>query len=324
MKYLKIVFIVYLYICSLTFQVNSKEISSKKYFFPAKDKYPSEFIFLIESLQTYDLKPLEKNTLTISVYVLDYLTSFISQDDLSFILKILIHKHILNIPPSNLGRTKSFKNPSAEIKNYLDLHDKKLHSFAKWFLYSLLKDFEDIDQSIYYSQANKSIKRPDKSDTTSKNKKINRKLKILSRVFGDMTSMTPDEIHIYLKDHMFSILKILSNNSWILGQFSQFKSISRKDLKFEKKYLTSFSLDTIDSQLPQDSILKKFLLTIPKKTGSKKAYNEALQWIPKEHDFMPKKFLFPKKDPNYVSPPKLPNPTDDWDKEYAELKLKGK
>ena len=144
---------------------------------------------------------------------------------------------------------------------------------------------------------------------------IDRKLSILSPWIDYILSHSNDSFNMMIRSNHLDILNRLALYSKLLIEHSTFKKLdkNRKELSFFKE-IKPQPEETIENKL--DQVISE-VENIKMKNDQKKE-KLAKAWMPSDKT---KKVignlppLYPKVDPNYKAPEKLPEPINDWNEE---------
>lgn len=270
---------------------------SKNFKIEASNKLPLEFIYLIRSYQIYDLTKKEEKSFKKMLSFYDRSFRKISKEEQYQIIKSQIYKNIINFLP--IYKNKKLDLDLKEIKEKMEKNLRSIVNdpFKRWLCSALIRDIDlfiknknsnknRIYYSLFYSWNN--------FFNNPLNQEVKDKLKALSK-----------NIMINLKNRLKDFLLISKNIS-----LTESKEIKIEEMVFFQIVEKVTSIEKKNSE--KKSRVLKILEPINEESlilpGTIKKEDE---WIPKDQkeniNTSP-----PEPDPNYVSPEKLPIPTNDW------------
>ena len=260
-------------------------------YIPIKEKTPSEFHHVIETLQTTNLYSAHKEEINSLIPQIDRALSSLANDDINTIIKSEIFKTLLTSP---LSSKRSLLSLSHKTTDDLYRLSQKIDSpFLSWFALSIHTDLKSLVLSPLFPHFKKKIK--------SGQGKWNSQMAIMKKKFSlllpwhDFLTTTPKE---QLIEKMYPLLlkclRQIHFKSIRYASLVPLHSPSQDELQYFKEKLSDKKNNPLDSLLnPIIENNKKIDLPEP-----------VDDWIPKKDDYT-KKLPSPTND-------WLPEPVDDW------------
>jgi hypothetical protein len=284
------------------------DINKRKFLVP-KSNLPVEINFLIQSLHMSKLSPIEKRILDQSLIKMDQAFEQLSKEEIFFIIKTEAYKSVLKNKPDLQIQKASYNK---KILNYFDSYIEKdaISPFAKWALYSIKSDLEELLESSLF--ATWLVRKKYNNPLDNKLRRLEKKLNLLLPWYEYIKMTEPKDFDAGLKDMMLSLLDKINLYTLQLLSYSSptpieisplrptFKFFEEREFDLEKK--TEF-VQTLEKVV--DSVLKdQKPVTLPTPVND---------WLPKDDGSLPENArAYPTPDPNYKAPEDLPKPVDDW------------
>lgn len=302
MKRISLIFILFL--------ISSMAASAKKYYSPSK-ALPSEFRFLVESIQTYDLNQDEKNFIKDQVIKLDNVLSVLKRREFFFLIKSEIYKGLLRHKPDFPLQDTSF-TPNI-ISSLQEILKKKedFKPFTRWLLAALISDLDQLFRSSVYPEFMRYRNLPNYSAGPDV-KRMQKKFELLLPWVEFTRLSGPKGLEEILKPVMLEVLALVTFYGKTTLDYSRFSAV---DIEIPKQKLVYFDYRIFNPKLDgQDFTLEEIIDSVLEKHKKSGLPLPVDDWTPREHDFANKKAPapIPTPDPDYKAPAKLPSPINDW------------
>lgn len=252
-----------------------------------KNKIPSEFNYLLESLQKTEFTPAEKRSLSSTLKELDAEFTLMTKEEIFLIIKGEIYKTVLTYHKGS-HETPLEEGQLEQLKKALLEKGPKLNAFALWLMIALKSDVEVLLNHPKISPLKVGAK--DKEQL-----RLKKKMSLITPWVQKFLSMEVDEFHNELRPIIWDIFNRIENSARLfvlVGRFEKSKDNEGKLSFFSlKDASTSETFPELDNWLRRQNSEKV-----------DKEENKSDEWQPKDA----------LKNPNYVPPKVLPKPVDDW------------
>ncbi|MFZ8933178.1 MAG: hypothetical protein ACO20H_06605 [Bacteriovoracaceae bacterium] len=290
MKYL-----IFLFIITPLFAAPKKFVSVKE--------VPAELAYLIDTIQEHEYTQEEVDQLMDLIKRLDYILPHLTKEEAFFLSKSEIYFNVLRQNRNKYDVEADLLNKStlSTLENLIKKNSEIYSPYALWLSKAILSDLKILFESSLFS-VYKALKKDERPLKSSQAKVLDTKLKMLLPWFKKFTTLSPKDLEEELKYNQFDQLKAVVRTSEKLLRFSRFKKLGAipKDYTFQA-FVLQEEETIIEEKVNEENIVEN--LPIPE-SPQKKEVKKAENWVPKD--------LFPKPDPNYKAPDKLPKPIDDW------------
>lgn len=300
--------LLYIFFLFSTSVFASKDQNKRKFLVP-KNNLPVEMGFLIQSLHLSKLSPIEKRILDQSLVKLDQVFESLSKEEIFFIIKTEAYKTILKHKPDLQVQKSSYNK---DIIKFFDsyIHKEPITPFAKWTLYSIKSDLEEILESSMFAtwQVRKKYNNP----LDGKLRRLEKKLNLLLPWYEYMKLTGPKEFDDGLKDLMLSLLDKINLYSFQLVSYANPTTVEITPLRPKFTYFEEREFD-IEKKAEFEKTVEKVVDSVLKNQKPKALPTPVNDWLPKEDGSLPENArALPTPDPNYKAPEELPKPVDDW------------
>ncbi len=293
----------------LSFSVFANTDINKRKFLVPKNNLPVEMGFLIQSLHMSNLSPTEKRVLDQSLVKLDQMFEGLSKEEIFFIIKTEAYKIILKNKPDLLIQKDSYNK---EIIGFFDSYiDKEpITPFAKWVLYSIKSDLEDILESPMFAtwQVRKKYNNPLDANL----RRLEKKLQLLLPWYEYIKLTPPKDFDSGLKDVMLSLLDKINLYTMQLIVYSSPSPLEMSPLRPKFTFFEEREFD-ISKKSEFQKTVEKVVDSVLRDQTPVALPTPVNDWLPKDDGSLPESArAYPTPDPNYKTPEELPKPVDDW------------
>jgi len=261
-------------------------------------KLPSEFCYLLESIQKTEFSPAEKQSFTDTLKELDAQFNLMTKEEIFFILKGEIYKALL-AHHKNSTEIPLEDTQLSRLNKALLEKGSRLYAFGLWLMIALKSDAEVLLHHPERSQLKLGTK--DKELL-----RLKKKINLISPWIQNFLNMEIDEFHSDLRPLMKTILKRIEITIRLFvlqGRFEKIK-LTKENSQPTLSFFTLKEISKAESFTELNNWLRRQSLDKEKPSNSN-------VWQPKDDG----------KIPNYLSPKVLPKPADDWSNDSSDTKL---
>lgn len=293
--------------CIYVVAFNFQSALGKEVYLP-NNKFPLEFVLLIQSLQKIELTDEEKKDLIKNIAIIDQIAAIMSKEEIFFIIKTEIYKAILNKYKDEKTRFKLYRPENiVKLKDFSKRKFTALLPFANWMARAIQSDMKVIIKSHLFNKLINHLKRTNLINNSNL-RKVKRRLSLLLPWYQKLSTLAKNDIDELMKEFMIECLRKITFFIKSLAQFTQEKELAISPKVTSYKFFKKFDLSSIRGIPKSYDILTIMKFDDEVKTA-KQTLTESSKWKPSK-EVLPKGYPTPS--PNYVPPEVLPQPVDDW------------
>lgn len=298
---------VLLLLISLTVSANT-DINKRKFLVP-KSTLPVEMGFLVQSLHMANLNSTEKRIFDQSLIKLDQMFEKLSKEEIYFIIKTEAYKIVLKNKPDLVIQKGSY---SKDIIPFFDSYINKepISPFAKWVLFSIKSDLEDVLESSMFATWLVRKKYNNPLDTNLR--RLEKKLELLLPWYEYIKLTPPKDFDNGLKDVMLSLLDRVNLYTMQLISYSNPLALEYSPIRPKFTFFEDREFD-ISKKSEFRKTVEKVVDSVLRDQTPQALPTPVNDWLPKDDGSLPENArAYPTLDPNYKAPEDLPKPVDDW------------